>query len=125
MNSTEKHDLNALIAAEPTSAKPDLLFREGGVTTLYLNLPPGSGMPEHDHVGCQVTLLCLRGEANVVIDGESHTLPEGQLISFNGQRRVEPRNDSAAPCGLLITLAETVAAETAASAPASGVVVAR
>lgn len=107
---TGKHDLNAAFAPGSTDAKPNLLFKGGGMTTLYLNLPPGKGMPVHDHVGCQVTIVCMRGEGNVVLMGEPNRLKEGELLTFSGELMVEPRNDSQAPCGLLIMLAETGAA---------------
>src|SRR5690606_5651194 len=93
--------------APGADARPNLLFKGGGMTTLYLNLPPGKGMPVHDHVGCQVTLVCMQGEANVVLAGEPNPLREGELLTFPGELLVEPRNDSAAPAGLLILLAET------------------
>lgn len=102
-----KHDLNAAFAPGNTEAKPNLLFKGGGMTTLYLNMPPGKGMPVHDHVGCQVTLVCMQGQANVVLAGQPNTLNEGELLTFSGELMVEPRNDSQAPCGLLIMLAET------------------
>lgn len=104
---SSQHDLNAAFAPESTDAKPSLLFKGGGMTTLFLNLPPGKGMPVHDHVGCQVTIVCMRGEANVVLMGQPNPLKEGELLTFSGELMVEPRNDSQAPCGLLIMLAET------------------
>lgn len=105
-----KFDLNAAYAPDNSDAKPNLLFKGGGMTTLYLNMPPGKGMPVHDHVGCQVTLVCMQGQANVVLAGEAHPLRAGELLTFSGELMVEPRNDSTAPCGLLILLAETAAA---------------
>jgi len=101
-----QHDLSSAFSpgADP---KPNLLFKGGGMTTLYLNLPPSAGMPVHDHVGRQVTLVCMKGEANVVLAGEPTRLREGELLTFPGELLVEPRNDSAAPAGLLILLAAT------------------
>ncbi|MFA5551760.1 MAG: cupin domain-containing protein [Trueperaceae bacterium] len=103
----EKFDLNAAYAPGSPDAKPSLLFKGGGMTTLYLNMPPGKGMPVHDHVGCQVTLVGMQGEANVVVAGQPHPLRQGELLTFSGAHLVEPRNDSDAPCGVLILLAET------------------
>ncbi len=103
---TSKHDLNAAFAPQ-ADAKPALLFKGGGMTTLYLNLPPGKGMPVHDHLGCQVTVVCMKGEVNVVLEGAPNPLLEGELLTFSGELQVEPRNDGAEPSGLLILLART------------------
>ena len=103
---TSKHDLNAAFAPQ-AEAKPTLLFKGGGMTTLYLNLPPGKGMPVHDHPGCQVTVVCMKGQANVVLEGEANPLREGELLTFSGELQVEPRNDAAEPGALLILLAQT------------------
>lgn len=101
------HDLNAAFDEACTDAKPRLLFKGGGMTTLYLNVPEGGGMPVHDHPGCQVTVVCMVGEANVVLEGAPNRLRAGELITFSGVHQVEPRNGGSGPCGMLILLAET------------------
>lgn len=102
-----KHDLNAAYMPENMDPRPNMLFKGNGMTTLYLNLPPGKAMPVHDHAGCQVTVVAMQGEANMVVADLPHQLKQGELLTFSGELQVEPRNDSDAPCGLLILLAET------------------
>lgn len=106
MDLISKYDLNSCYVPENPEAKPTLLLKEPGLTMLYLNMPPGKGMPVHDHAGCNVTLQGMAGEATVVVSGEPHTLRPGELVSFSGELQVQPRNDGAAPCAVLITLAE-------------------
>lgn len=108
MANIEKHDLNAKFDPNAEGGTPNLLFVRPGLKQLYLNLPPGTAMPEHDHEGDQVTVLCMVGEANMVIAGESHPLKAGELMVFSGAHRVEPRNDGDEPCGLLIGLSAEV-----------------
>lgn len=106
MEQVNRFDLNEYFSPNGGDAKPNLLFKREGLKTLYLYVPPGMGMPVHDHPGCQVTLIGMQGQANVVVNGVSHPLLPGELITFSGEHRVEPRNDSTEPCGVLITLAQ-------------------
>lgn len=87
-------------------ANRQLLINEDGLKVLYLSLMPGQGMPVHNHPGCTVVIQGLVGEATVWLDGEEHPLKAQELMSFSGERSVSPRNLSAEPAGVLITLAE-------------------
>lgn len=106
MTQISRFELNEYFSPNGGDAKPQLLFKRQGHKTLYLYVPPGKGMPVHDHPGCQVTLIGMQGQASVVVNGVPHALHPGQLITFSGEHQVEPRNDSAEPCGMLITLTE-------------------
>lgn len=108
--SLNRHDLTASFATSPDGASKKLLVREPGLTVLYLSMLPGQGMPVHNHPGCTVTIQGMLGEATVWLEGVEHPLRPQELVSFSGELSVSPRNLSGAPAGVLITLAELVAA---------------
>ena len=105
-----KYDLNASFLPECETVQPQLLVKKPGLTVLYLNLPPGQGMAVHDHPGCHVTLHGMVGAATVCFASESQLVRAGEIISFSGDQKVEPRNDSSEPAAVLISLVMAPAA---------------
>jgi len=101
---TKRFDLAACFEPDESAPKRQLLVKEPGLTMLHLTLAPGQAMPVHNHPGCHVTIQGLVGEATVWLDGEEQPLPAHELVFFSGERMVSPRNASAAPAAVLITL---------------------
>ena len=99
-------DLAPLFRTTPDAPNRALLIGSPGFKVLHLCLCPGQSMPEHDHIGCYVTIQTLAGTATVVLDGRRVEVPAGSLLSFDGESRVSPGNAGPDDCAVLITLVD-------------------
>jgi quercetin dioxygenase-like cupin family protein len=81
-----------------------VLFKGERTTSLLLCLKPGQVMPSHRHEGFEIVLHPLRGEAEVVLDGEQATLRVGEVIFVDGANDFAPVNKGAEDFSMLITL---------------------
>lgn len=97
--------LASCFSIDETEACKTLLVKTPQLTMLYLSMAPGQGMPVHDHPGCTVAIQGMVGEATVLLDGKTHRLAPGELLSFAGECQVSPRNESPADAAVMITLA--------------------
>jgi quercetin dioxygenase-like cupin family protein len=59
--------------------------------TLRLELDGGEQRPEHSHPGKEILLFLHEGELDIRLDGESHTVKEGDAIRFSGESDISPR----------------------------------
>lgn len=59
--------------------------------TLRLELDGGEERPEHNHPGKEIIMFVHEGELDLRLDGESHTVKEGDVIRFSGERDISPR----------------------------------
>lgn len=100
------HDLADMFITSPDGPNRTLVQGSPGFKVLHLSLRPGQRMPVHDHAGCYVTIQALTGTATVRLDGARIVVPAGQVLSFPGESRVSPGNDSAEDCAVLITLVD-------------------
>ncbi|MFB6303974.1 MAG: cupin domain-containing protein [Haloferacaceae archaeon] len=66
-------------------------FGEGAPRAVRLALDAGEGVPEHTHPDRNVVLAVLDGELTVSLDDEDHDLTAGDVVRFDGRRRVAPR----------------------------------
>jgi len=58
--------------------------------TLRLELDEGEERPEHSHPGKEILLFVHKGELDLRLDDESHTIKEGDAIRFSGERDISP-----------------------------------
>jgi len=59
--------------------------------TLRLKLDEGEERPEHSHPGEEILLFVHEGRLNLRLDGESHTVENGEAIRFSGDQDISPR----------------------------------
>lgn len=81
-----------------------VLVQQPRLKVIHLTLAPGQALPPHKHPGCYVLLQGLSGTTTVQLEQDEVVLASRQLLGFSGEMQVSPRNDSAAPSALLITL---------------------
>lgn len=89
---TERADLDSL------TDRPHADAFDGEPRTVRLALDAGESVPEHTHPDRNVVVAVLDGELTLRLDGEDHDLTAGDLVRFDGRRRVEPeaRTDATA-----------------------------
>ncbi len=83
---------------------PPVLFKGERTTGLLLCLKPGQAVPSHRHEGFEIVFHPLRGEAEVVLDGETVTLRAGEVYFFDGANDFAPVNRGGQDFAMLITL---------------------
>lgn len=59
--------------------------------TVRLALDAGEAVPEHTHPDRTVVVAVLDGTLALSLDGDEHDLSAGDLVRFDGRRRVAPR----------------------------------
>lgn len=96
LESIEKYDPAKFFRVE--------VFKGERLRTLLLTLTPGQSVPAHRHEGFEILLEPLRGEAEIVLDGESVTLRAGELILVDGANDFAPVNHGSVNFAMLITL---------------------
>jgi redox-sensitive bicupin YhaK (pirin superfamily) len=78
--------------------RPHAVAFDDGPRTVRLSLDAGDSVPEHAHPDRNVVVAVLNGELTLRLDGEDHRLSTGDLLRFDGRRRVVPeaRTDTTA-----------------------------
>lgn len=71
--------------------RPQAVVFDGEPRTVRLALDAGESVPEHHHPGRTILFHQLSGEVTVSLDGDVHRLAPGQVLRFDGERRIEPR----------------------------------
>lgn len=75
-------DLTATPQARP--------FDSGEPHVVRLALSAGERVPEHTHPERRIVLFLREGRLEVDLDGETHTLEDGDVVRFDGRTDVSP-----------------------------------
>ncbi|MQA73741.1 MAG: cupin domain-containing protein [Solirubrobacterales bacterium] len=109
----------------PVEAAPEveLLVGDGeldpqGMAAAHITVPPGGGMPEHDHGDSGVLLAVRRGRIVINSGGNDVALPAGALAVVGVGERVSLRNPEADPASVLAFFSPPAFAATVTSWPA-------
>lgn len=62
-------------------AAPTVLARAAGGRALLFECAAGQALPPHTHTDQTVTVAVLRGNALLSVDGVTHDLPAGEVLS--------------------------------------------
>ncbi len=81
-NSGEALDIRPL-GAKLVESQTIALFKSKNLEVMRLVLPKGKGMPMHRVEG-DITMHCIEGGIDVVVDGASKPLVAGQLMYLSG-----------------------------------------
>jgi len=79
VNPGEPIAVTPLGAAHLQSAKSTALFKAKDLEVIRLVLLEGKSLPPHRVPG-EITVQCIEGRLDVVVDGKSHVLNQGQLM---------------------------------------------
>lgn len=95
--------------------------RDRRTAVLHVTIPPGGGMPEHDHGASEVVLVPQEGTIRLIpADGTALELVPGSVGVVPIGRRVRLENATAQPARALVIVAPPNFAEGVASWPAAG-----
>lgn len=79
VNPGEPIAVTPLGAAHLPGAKSTALFKAKDLEVIRLVLLEGKSLPPHRVPG-EITVQCIEGSLDVVVDGKSHVLNQGQLM---------------------------------------------
>lgn len=88
------------------------------VAVVHLQVPPGGGLPEHDHGSSQIVLIPLSGTVELRHDGKGRTLSAGSAAHIAIGERVALANPGTEPVSLMVVASPPQFAERLASWPA-------
>ncbi|MFB6280961.1 MAG: cupin domain-containing protein [Haloferacaceae archaeon] len=81
----------ATASLDDLDARPHAEAWGGEPRTVRLALDAGESVPEHTHPDRAVVVAVLEGELVLSLDGTDLTATAGDLVRFDGRRRVAPR----------------------------------
>lgn len=68
-----------------TNLTKRIIFNEERVLNFVLNFKPGQGVPPHNHEESDLIIYVLTGEGEMVVDGASHKVVQGDVIHCYGK----------------------------------------
>jgi quercetin dioxygenase-like cupin family protein len=89
------------------------------VAAARVTLPPGGGMPEHDHGESAALVAVQRGRIVMRAGGEERELEVGAVAAIDVGERVSLRNPGDEPASLLAVFTPAGFARTLAAWPAA------
>lgn len=94
------------VRAAPVEGGPraEVLLGEGGekLAAARVMLPPGGGMPEHDHGESEALVVCREGRVTLRGAEREETLDEGKMALIGIGERVSVENPSASESATLL-----------------------
>jgi|AntDeeMetagen134_2_1112570.scaffolds.fasta_scaffold00196_8 uncharacterized protein (DUF2249 family) len=91
------------VEADPTVDRADIgaldgephadVFPGRSPKTVRLSLTAGESLPEHEHPERNVLFQVLSGAVDLSLDGEVHRVKAGEILRFDGDKRIEPVAD--------------------------------
>ncbi|WP_327667726.1 cupin domain-containing protein [Streptomyces sp. NBC_00485] len=92
----------APVAGGPTAAPLMTATTSGQLAVIHLEIPPGGGMPEHDHGASQIVLIPVSGSVRVHQGRDVHTLVPGSAAHIDTGERVSLANPGTEPASLMV-----------------------
>jgi quercetin dioxygenase-like cupin family protein len=86
----------------PTAATVILPGDSDQVAAVHIEIPAGSGLPEHDHGASEIVLIPLSGAAELRHDGHARTLSAGIVAHVGRGERVSLANPGPEPASLMV-----------------------
>jgi quercetin dioxygenase-like cupin family protein len=86
----------------PTAATVILPGDSDQVAAVHVEIPAGSGLPEHDHGASEIVLIPLSGAAELRHDGHARTLCAGMAAHVGRGERVSLANPGPEPASLMV-----------------------
>ena len=85
------------------------VFPSSEPKTVRLTLDAGEGVDPHTHPDRDIVLYLVDGAIDLKLDGEHHSVEEGDIARFDGEREISPV--AREPSTALIVLAERAESE--------------
>lgn len=83
-----------------------ILFKKDNSVVFVLNFEPGQELPTHKHPGTAVYLLVIEGGGDVIVNGETSAVKQGDAIWVDGEDDFAFRCSGSVPASLYVVLAK-------------------
>jgi quercetin dioxygenase-like cupin family protein len=103
----------------PTVATVILPGDSAQVAAVHVEIPAGSGLPEHDHGASEIVLIPLSGTAELRHDGQARALSAGMAAHVGRGERVSLANPGPEPASLMVVASPADFARHVATWPAT------
>jgi len=103
----------------PTAATVILPGDSAQVAAIHVEIPAGSGLPEHDHGASEIVLIPLSGTAELRHDGQARALSAGMAAHVGRGERVSLANPGPEPASLMVVASPADFARHVATWPAA------
>lgn len=107
----------------PSGPAAEILIDErpgtGRLAAAHVVLPPGGGMPEHEHGESEALVVPLTGELVIVSGDQQEKVAPGVVVLLARGERVRLANDTSAPVSLLAVFAPASFVRALSSWPAA------
>jgi quercetin dioxygenase-like cupin family protein len=82
-----------------------ILFNEDRILNFVLNFKPGQGVPPHNHEESDLIIHVLSGNGEMVVDGVTHKVVEGDVVHCYGREVFSIQNTGDKDMSLFVILA--------------------
>jgi quercetin dioxygenase-like cupin family protein len=82
-----------------------ILFNEDRILNFVLNFKPGQGVPPHNHEESDLIIHVLSGNGEMVVDGVTHNVTEGDVVHCYGREVFSIQNTGDKDMSLFVILA--------------------
>lgn len=82
-----------------------ILFNEDRILNFVLNFKPGQGVPPHNHEESDLVIHVLSGDGEMVVDGVTHKVTQGDVIHCYGREVFSIQNTGDKDMSLFVILA--------------------
>lgn len=82
-----------------------VIFSEDRVLSFVLNFRPGQGVPPHNHEESDLLIHVLAGEGEMVVDGKSQKVVQGDVIHCYGKEIFSIKNTGYKDMSCFVVLA--------------------
>ncbi len=94
---------NYIVEPEMKIAKR-IIFSDENTVAFILNIAEGESLPEHTHFNCTVLLKVIKGQADVLADGEPVAIDQGNLLQLDGAEKMSVTNTGLETLILYVTI---------------------
>lgn len=82
-----------------------ILINEDKILSFVLNFKPGQGVPPHNHEESDILVHVIVGEGEMVVDGKSNRIVQGDVIYCKGQEVFSITNTGSMDMSCFVVLA--------------------
>lgn len=107
----KKFSLNNFMEEPEEKVAKRVIYHDQKTLAFVLNIAPGESLPNHTHFDCTVLLQVMKGQAEVIVDGESVPMEENNLLQLDGPEEMSVDNTGQDTLVLYVTISPLPPAE--------------
>ena len=81
-----------------------MVYQDKNVICFVLNIAKGEELPPHTHFECTVLVQVLKGSSKLVVDGQTTSISQGDIVQLDGPEKMSVRNDGDETLSLYVSI---------------------